>query len=79
MAKQAEKKEGPSVKEVMQAKADQTVKNLQSGGKAVKISLTNTTNVVFTKDYGFIKAGHKQKVSDLALEIYQKAGVVEKI
>lgn len=78
-SKVAEVKEEATVKSVLDKKAEQTVENLSKGGKPVKVNFTNTTEVVFTSDYGYIKKGHKQKVSDLALEMYQKAGVVEKI
>ena len=53
--------------------------NIANGGKEVVVSLTNKTMVRFTKDFGHMKENHKQEVSDLALAIYEKAGVVEKI
>jgi predicted transcriptional regulator len=61
-------------------KGKETAENLAKQGSPVKISLTNKTMVEFTKDYGkHIKKGHKQEVSDVAFEIYNKAGVVKKV
>lgn len=53
--------------------------NLSSGGKAVTVNLIDKTNVKFTKDFGFMKKGHVQEVSETAYEIYKKAGVIEKL
>lgn len=53
--------------------------NLSQGGKEVEVSLTNKTLVRFTKNFGFLKKGHEQEVSDVAYAIYEKAGVIEKI
>jgi len=53
--------------------------NLSQGGKEVEISLINKTLVRFTKNFGFIKEGHEQEVSDVALAIYEKAKVIEKL
>lgn len=53
--------------------------NLSQGGKEVEVSLTNKTLVRFTKNFGFLKKGHEQEVSDVAYAIYEKAGVIEKL
>lgn len=83
MAKQPKQEEKApvtnTVKDVLDAKGAQSAKNLSQGGNAVKVSLKDNVEVIFTSDYGYIKKGHKQPVSQLAFEIYQKAGVVEKI
>lgn len=68
------------VQKVLEQKGKQSAENIAKGGSAVKVSLTKKTLVEFTKDYGkHIKKGHVQEVSDLALEIYEKAGVVKKV
>lgn len=77
--KNTEVKDEATVQTVLESKAEQTKKNLSQGGTAVKVSIVNTTEVIFTADYGYMKKGHKQRVSDLALEMYQKAGVVERL
>jgi len=60
--------------------AKQSVKNRTAGGDDVKISLTNKTKVRFTKDFGkHLKEGDEMAISDMALAIYEKAGVIEKI
>lgn len=53
--------------------------NLSQGGKEVEVSLTNKTLVRFTKNFGFLKKDHVQEISDVALAIYEKAGVIEKL
>ncbi len=60
-------------------KGQESLENLQKGGKEVIVSLTNTTKVEFIKDFGFIKKGHIQEVSDVALEIYSREDVVKKL
>lgn len=68
------------VQEILDEKGKQSAENISKGGNNVKVSLTNKTKVEFTKDYGkHIKKGHVQEVSDLAFEIYDKAGVIKKL
>lgn len=62
-----------------QEQGQKSKENRANGGEDVKVSLTNKTKVRFTADFGFIKKGHEQEVSDVALAIYEKAKVVEKI
>lgn len=47
------------------------------GRQDVEINIVNTRLVRFTKDIGFIKKGHVQKLSDAAFEIYEKQGAIE--
>jgi len=57
--------------------AAKTAENRSKGGEDVKISLTNKTNVRFTKDFGkHLKEGDEMEISDMALAIYEKAGVL---
>lgn len=67
------------IKEHFDKKAEQSTKNRSTGGKNVVIDLKKTIEARFTKDFGFIKAGHKQKLSETAYEIYANQGVVEKV
>ena len=67
------------VKDHFEAKGKQSKENIANGGSPVIVSLVNKTLVRFTKDYGFMKKGHEQEVSDTALEIYTKEGVIEKL
>lgn len=53
--------------------------NKSKGGSEVVVSLTNKTLVRFKENFGFIKAGHEQEISDVAFAIYDKAGVIEKL
>lgn len=62
-----------------QEQGEKSKENRSNGGEDVKVSLTNKTMVEFTKDFGHMTKGHKQEVSDVALAIYEKAGVVKKI
>lgn len=73
-----EKKE-TTVQDVKDSKAAQSKKNRQAGGSDVEISVIDTVNVRFTKDFKEMKKGHSQRVSMLAFEFYDKNGVVEKI
>lgn len=66
-------------KEHFEKKAKQSEKNRSMGGKNVTIDLKKTIEVRFTKDFGFMKAGHVQKVSETAYEIYAEQKVVEKL
>ena len=57
-------------------------KKLIADGKTegVTVSLTNTTEVRFIKDFGkHLKEGDELTVSDVAYAIYDKAGVIEKV
>jgi len=64
----------------MKEQGAKSKKQLSEGGKEVVLSLTNTTNVRFTKDFGlYLKEGMEQEVSDQAFAIYDKAGVIEKV
>lgn len=77
MAKEDKKKS--DVQEAYDKKAEQSRNNLLQGGETVKINMADTTLVRFTKDYGFIKKGHVQRVSDVAYEIYADKKVIEKV
>jgi len=83
MAKETEVKTenvGGLVRAYLNEQAAKTVENRQKGGEDVKISLTNKTLVRFTKDFGkHLKAGDEMELSDMAVAIYEKAGVIEKI
>jgi hypothetical protein len=70
---------GNLAKEHFDKKAEQSKKNKQAGGNNVIIDLVGKVKVRFTKDYGFIKAGHEQFLSETAYEIYADKKVVEKI
>jgi len=60
--------------------AAKTIENRKKGGEDVKISLTNKTAVRFVKDFGkHLKEGDEMEISDMALAVYEKAGVIEKI
>lgn len=76
-----EKKEKTTVdvQDVLQEKAKQSLKNIQNGKEEVKVSLTDNIEVRFKKDYGFMKKDQTATVSELAYEVYSKAGVVDKI
>lgn len=56
-----------------------TLENHQKRGNPVTVNLTNKTVIEFTEDFGFFKKGDSQEVSDVALAIYEKAGVVNKL
>jgi len=47
--------------------------------EGVVVNLYNTTNVRFTRDFGYNKEGDELLVSDVAYAIYDKAGVIEKV
>ncbi len=66
-------------KEYFEEQGEKSKKNRSQGGEDVKVSLTNKTLVRFKANHGFFKKGHEQEVSDVALAIYEKAGVVEKL
>lgn len=53
--------------------------NKSNGGSEVVVSLINKTLVRFTENFGFIKKGHEQEVSDVAYAIYDKKGVIVKL
>ncbi len=56
-----------------------TLKNHQKRVNPVTVDLTRKTLVEFTEDFGFFKKGASQEVSDVALAIYEKAGVITKL
>lgn len=68
-----------ATKEFYDEKAQQTRENLSKGGEPVTVDLVNKTRVQFTKDFGHIKKGHIQEVSDVAFGIYDKKGVIKKL
>ncbi len=68
-----------AVQEFFDEKGEETRQNLLKGGSPVIVNLTNKTEVEFVSDYGFFKKGQRQEVSDVALAIYQKKGVVKKL
>jgi len=82
MAKETEVKTenvGGLVRDYLKEQAEKSIKNRQTGGEDVKISLTNKTPVRFTRDFGkHLKAGDEMELSDMAVAIYEKAGVIEK-
>ena len=81
MAKQKEEKAQvtTTVQDVLQSKAEQSAKNVLNGKAHVEVSLKGKVSVRFTSDYGHMKKDKVYNVSPLAFDVYQKAGVVEKI
>lgn len=76
----AEVKKVYTTKDIKKELAEQSKKNKSNGGKNVEVSVLDTVNVRFTKDFGkHIKKGHEQKMSILSFKVYDKNGVVEKI
>lgn len=65
--------------DVKAEKAEQSKKNAANGGKPVEVSILDTVNVKFKKDFGKMKKGQTYRISQLAYEVYDKNGVVEKI
>lgn len=65
--------------EYFEEQGEKSLENRKAGGSDVTVSLTNKTLVRFTKDHGYFKKGHEQEVSDVALAIYEKAKVIEKL
>jgi len=57
---------------------DEKAKEVKEG-KKVTVSLTKTYLVEFTKDFGLMKKGHTQKVSQLAKDVYEKKKVIKVI
>ena len=74
-------KEGATnpVQEFFDKKGEESASNLAKGGSEATISLTNKVNVEFIEDYGFMKKGHVQEISDAAFEIYNSLKVVKKV
>lgn len=72
-------KSAGAVKEFYDKKGAETLENFKTGGTAATVNLTNKTEVEFIADHGFFKKGHRQEVSDVALEIYTTAGVIKKL
>lgn len=68
-----------TVSDVMQEKGKQSAINIKNGKDAVIIKLDGKVRVRFNKDYGYMKKDVEVEVSDLAYEVYAKAGVVDKI
>ena len=66
-------------KEYFDAQGAKSKENRANGGKEVEVSLVNKTLVRFTKNFGFMKAGEVQEVSDIALAIYEGKKVIEKL
>ena len=66
-------------KEYFETQGAKSKENKSSGGKEVEVSLTNKTAVRFTEDFGFMKKGDVQEVSDVALAIYEGKKVIEKL
>lgn len=79
MAKENQEEKNGIVKEYFDAKGKQSVENRTKGGEDVEINLVNKTTVEFIKDFGFIKKGHVQDVSDVAYDIYNAKGVIKKL
>ena len=80
MAKEANTEEQKGIVEAhFEELGAKTRDNLSKGGNPVVINLVDKVNVQFTKDFGFMKKGHVQEVSETAYEIYKKAGVIEKL
>lgn len=70
------------IQELLEDKGKQSEKNVRKGEANVSVKLTSDSKVEveFTKDYGkHIKKGHKQYLSQLAFEAYDKKGVVKKL
>lgn len=68
------------VKEYYDEKAAESADRRSKGGEDVTISLTNKTMVEFTSDFGkWLKKGDRMEISDQALEIYTKKGVIKKL
>lgn len=81
-AKKESKTSNPSAgltEKHFQEQGKKSKENRSNGGEDVKVSLINKTKIRFKEDFGFMKKGHVQEVSDTALAIYEKAGVIEKI
>lgn len=74
-----EAKEKGVAKEYFETQGAKSKENKSNGGKEVEVSLTNKTSVRFTKDFGFMKKGDVQEVSDVALAIYEGKKVIEKL
>lgn len=67
------------IQEVLNEKGAQSTKNLANGKEEVKVSLTDVITVRFKRDYGFMKKDQEARVSELSYDLYNKAGVVDKI
>lgn len=76
---ETKKESTTTVADVKKEKAEQSRKNRLNGGKDVVVSITDTVNVRFTKDFLKMKKGHTQRISQLAYEMYNKNKCVEKI
>lgn len=78
MAQEAQESKG-IVKDLYDEKGKQSTENRLKGGEDVVISLVNKTKVEFIKDFGQMKKGHVQEVSDVAFEIYDKQKAIKKV
>lgn len=79
-AKKEEKAEiTTTVMDVMEEKGKQSAINVKNGKDPVIVKLNGKVKVRFTKDYGYMKKDKEATISDLAYDVYAKAGVVEKI
>lgn len=79
-AKKEEKAEiTATVSDVMQEKGKQSAINVKNGKDPVIVKLDGKVKVRFKNDYGYMKKGREATISDLAYDVYSKAGVVEKI
>lgn len=60
-------------------KGAKSKEQMSMGGNPVEVDIINTTMGRITKDFGSLKKGHVQAFSAMAYEIYDKAGVIEKV
>lgn len=67
-----------TTKDVKADIAEQSKKNRENGGKDVVVSILDTVDVVFTKDFGFMRKNQKARISTLAYETYKRNKCVEK-
>lgn len=76
----AEENKTGLVQDWAKEKGAESAERRAKGGEDVTISLTNKTLVEFTADFGkFLKKGDTMEISDQALEIYTKKGVIKKL
>lgn len=71
------KPESAGTKEHFNDLAATSKKNKSEGRENVKIDLVKTVTARFTEDFGLLKKGHVQSLSQTAYDIYNKKGVVE--
>jgi len=63
----------------LQEKGQESATRRKNQESDVEVSLLDTHKVKFTKDFGFMKKDRVETISQMAFEIYTKAGVIEKI